>query len=44
MGGQSRTYNLEWNRANDGRSLSTGAYFVLIDMGKETARLKAVVT
>jgi len=37
------TYRLSWNCNQGGRKLSAGAYFVLLDMGKETARLKAVV-
>jgi len=37
------THRLSFNRDNEGRRLSTGAYFVLLDMGREQARLKAVV-
>jgi hypothetical protein len=36
-------HRLSWNRDGDGRKLSAGAYFVLLDMGAEQARLKAVV-
>jgi len=37
------THRLSWNRDQEGRSLSAGAYFVLLDLGAEQARLKAVV-
>jgi hypothetical protein len=40
---QSGMHRLSWNRDGDGRKLSAGAYFVLLDMGAEQARLKAVV-
>jgi hypothetical protein len=40
---QAGTHRLSWNRDGDGRKLSAGAYFVLLDMGAEQARLKAVV-
>ena len=36
-------HRLSWNRDQEGRKLSAGAYFVLLDMGKEQVRLKAVV-
>jgi hypothetical protein len=36
-------HRLGWNSSPEGRKLSAGAYFVLLDMGKEQARLKAVV-
>ncbi len=36
-------HRLVWSGNQEGRKLSAGAYFVLLDMGKETARLKAVV-
>jgi hypothetical protein len=36
-------HRLSWDRDNEGRKLSAGAYFVLIDIGTEKARLKAVV-
>ncbi len=36
-------HQLSWNRDQAGRRLSAGAYFVHLDMGKEQARLKAVV-
>ncbi len=38
---QRGTHRLRWD--NEVRSLSAGAYFVLLDMGTEQARLKAVV-
>ena len=37
------THRLSWCRDFEGRKLSAGAYFVLLDMGAEKARLKAVV-
>jgi YD repeat-containing protein len=40
---QAGTHRLSWDRDNEGRKLSAGAYFVLLDMGMEKARLKAVV-
>jgi DNA-binding beta-propeller fold protein YncE len=36
-------HQLSWNRDQEGRKLGAGAYFVHLDMGKEQARLKAVV-
>ena len=36
-------HRLEWNRDREGRQLNAGAYFVLLDMGTEQARLKTVV-
>jgi hypothetical protein len=36
-------HRLSWNQDCDGRKLSAGAYFVLLDMGTSQARLKAVV-
>jgi len=36
-------HRLGWNSSPEGRKLSAGAYFVLLDMGTEQARLKAVV-
>ncbi len=36
-------HRLSWSRDQEGRKLSAGAYFVLLDMGKEQARLKVVV-
>jgi hypothetical protein len=36
-------HRLSWDRDGEGRKLSAGAYFVLLGMGKEQARLKAVV-
>ena len=36
-------YRLSLSRDQEGRKLSAGAYFVLLDMGSEQARLKAVV-
>jgi hypothetical protein len=37
------THRLGWARHSEGRRLSAGTYFVLIDVGAEQARLKAVV-
>ncbi len=37
------THRLRWDHDAEGRRLSVGAYFMLLDMGKEQARLKAVV-
>jgi len=37
------THRLSWNQDREGRKLASGAYFVLLDIGKEKARLKAVV-
>ena len=37
------THRLRWDRDADGRRLSAGAYFVLLDMGMEKARLKAMI-
>jgi hypothetical protein len=36
-------HRLGWTRDNEGRRLSAGTYFVLLSMGAEQARLKAVV-
>ncbi len=36
-------HQLIWNRDPEGRKLSAGAYFVHLNMGKEQARLKAVL-
>jgi hypothetical protein len=36
-------HQLGWNRDQEGRKLSAGAYFVHLNMGKEQARLKAVL-
>lgn len=36
-------HRLCWKANQEGRKLSAGAYFVLLDMGKEQARLKALV-
>lgn len=36
-------HRLSWNRDGEGRKLSAGAYFVLLDMGTEQASLKTVV-
>jgi hypothetical protein len=35
-------HRLSWSADGEGRKLSAGAYFVLLDMGKEQTRLKAV--
>jgi hypothetical protein len=40
---QSGMHRLSWTRDGSGIMLSSGAYFILLDMGKEQARLKAVV-
>jgi hypothetical protein len=37
------THQLSWNQDRGGRELASGAYFVLLDMGTEKARLKAVI-
>jgi hypothetical protein len=37
------SHRLSWDRDSQGRKLSAGAYFVLLDMGEEQAKLKAVV-
>ena len=37
------THRLSWNQDGEGRRLASGAYFVLLDMGQEQARLKVVV-
>jgi DNA-binding beta-propeller fold protein YncE len=37
------THRLSWNRDQEGRRLSAGTYFVILDTGPEQARLKAVV-
>jgi hypothetical protein len=37
------THRLGWTRDSEGRRLSAGTYFVLLDLGDEHARLKAVV-
>ena len=40
---QPGTHRLSWSRNGEGDRLSSGAYFLLLDMGKEQVRLKAVV-
>ena len=40
---QAGTHRLSWGQDSEGRKLSAGAYFVLLDIGTEQARLKAVV-
>ncbi len=40
---QPGTHRLNWSRNCRGSKLSAGAYFILLDMGREQARLKAVV-
>jgi hypothetical protein len=40
---QPGTHRLSWNRDGGESKLSSGAYFLLLDMGKEQVRLKAVV-
>ncbi len=37
------SHRLDLSRDADGRRLASGAYFILLDMGSEQARLKAVV-
>ena len=37
------THRLSWDHDSEGRKLSSGAYFILLDIGTEQARLKAVV-
>lgn len=36
-------HRLTWNQDCEGRRLAAGAYFVLIDIGSEQAKLKAVI-
>jgi hypothetical protein len=36
-------HKLSWKSNGRGKKLSAGAYFLLLDMGKEQARLKAVL-
>jgi len=40
---QPGTHQLSWSSDGEGRKLSPGTYFVLLDMGTKQARLKAVV-
>jgi len=40
---QPGTHRLNWSGDSQGRKMSAGAYFVLLDMGTEKARLKAVI-
>jgi hypothetical protein len=40
---QPGTHRLGWTHDSEGRRLSAGTYFVLLDMGSEKATLKAVV-
>ena len=37
------THRLSMSRDQEGRKLSAGAYFVLLDMGAEKATLKAII-
>jgi hypothetical protein len=37
------SHRLDLTRDADGQRLASGAYFVLLDMGTEQARLKAVI-
>jgi hypothetical protein len=37
------THRLRWDRDTEGRRLSAGAYFLLLDLGTEQARLKTVI-
>jgi len=40
---QPGTHRLSWTRDAEGRRLSAGAYFVLLDLGTEQTRLKAIM-
>ena len=40
---QAGVHRLSWKADGTGLKLSPGAYFMLLDMGTEQARLKAVV-
>jgi hypothetical protein len=40
---QPGTHRLGWTHDNEGRRLSAGTYFVLLEAGTEQARLKVVV-
>jgi hypothetical protein len=40
---QPGTHRLSWSGDSQGRKLSAGAYFVLLDMGAEKATLKAII-
>jgi len=40
---QSGTHRLIWSHSQEGRRLSAGAYFVLLDMGSGQVRLKSIV-
>jgi hypothetical protein len=40
---ESGIHRLSWGRDAEGRRLSAGTYFALLDMGTEQSRLKAVV-
>ena len=40
---QPGTHRLSWSHDREGRKLASGAYFVLLDMGVEKTRLKAVI-
>jgi hypothetical protein len=40
---QAGMHRLSWEYGSRGLKLSPGVYFVLLDMGKEQAKLKAVV-
>ena len=40
---QRGVHRVNWDRDSEGRRLSAGAYFVLLDIGTEQTRLKAVV-
>ncbi len=37
------THRLSWSQDRGGGKLASGAYFVLLDLGAQKARLKAVV-
>jgi hypothetical protein len=40
---QPGTHRLSWSRNDEGSKLSSGAYFVLIDMGTEQVHLKSII-
>ncbi len=40
---QPGTHRLSWSQDRGGQKLASGAYFVLLDMGMETATLKAII-
>jgi hypothetical protein len=40
---ESGTHRLSWNQDREGRKLASGAYFVLLNLGREQVGLKAVI-